>query len=148
LAFPRRSRVIEPPRTTTPTVRVDIVAMFRPGFRAFESAFRPARSSARFRLNKQYAQFRAYRQVRFGDRRPQFNRFQFVSSLFMRWVARPTFYRDIGLISVGAGGAYVYNLEEVPVGSIWRYLNCVVLTVHRFQVAAASTSSARKLKLG
>jgi hypothetical protein len=33
----------------------------------------------------------------------------------MRWAARPTFYRDVGLISLGAGGFYVFNLEEVPV---------------------------------
>jgi hypothetical protein len=33
----------------------------------------------------------------------------------MRWAARPTFYRDVGLISLGGGGFYLYNLEEVPV---------------------------------
>lgn len=89
--------------------------MFRPGFRAFEPAFRTVSRSAPFRPSKQYAQFRAYRQVRFGDRRPQYSRFQLASNVFMRWAARPTFYRDVGLISLGAGGFYLYNLEEVPV---------------------------------
>lgn len=85
--------------------------MFRPGFRAFQSYLRPIR----FQSTRQHVQFRAYRQIRFGDKRPQSSRFQFASALFMRWAARPTFYRDVGLISLGGGGFYVYNLEEVPV---------------------------------
>jgi len=35
----------------------------------------------------------------------------------MRWAARPTFYRDIGVISAGGAGFYVYNLESVPVST-------------------------------
>ncbi|KAL5379141.1 hypothetical protein DPSP01_008592 [Paraphaeosphaeria sporulosa] len=96
--------------------------MFRPGFRAFESAFRTVRSPARFRPAK-HAQSRAYRQIRFGDKSPQgaYGRLQFISSFFRRWAARPTFYRDVGLISLGTGGAYVYNLEEVPISGRRRF---------------------------
>ncbi|KAF2448264.1 hypothetical protein P171DRAFT_209647 [Karstenula rhodostoma CBS 690.94] len=94
--------------------------MCRPGFRTFESAFRSARHSAPFRPTKQ-APFRAYRQVRFGDKSPQHGRTAFASNLFRRWAARPTFYRDVGLISLGTGGAYVYNLEEVPISGRRRF---------------------------
>lgn len=86
--------------------------MFRPGFRAFESAFRPIRCQT----TKQHAQIRTYRQMRFGDERPRYSRFQTLSILFRRWAARPTFKRDLGVIGVGTGGFYLYNLEEVPVG--------------------------------
>ena len=111
LGFPAASRVMA--RTTTLPVLspVKYRTMFRPGFRAFESSFQ----SIRYQPKKQYAQFRAYRQVRFGDKRPNNTRFQFASNLFMRWAARPTFYRDVGVLTVGTGGFYVYNLEEVPV---------------------------------
>jgi hypothetical protein len=79
--------------------------MFRPGLRAFQTPFRSVR---------QHGQFRAYQQRRFGNPRPQYRRFD-APGMFMRWAARPTFYRDVGLISLGAGGFYIYNLEEVPV---------------------------------
>ncbi|KAK3214040.1 hypothetical protein GRF29_28g1807860 [Pseudopithomyces chartarum] len=91
--------------------------MFRPGFRAFQSSFRSIRSQP----TRQHVQFRAYRQIRFGDKGPQSSRFQFASNLFMRWAARPTFYRDVGLISLGGGGFYVYNLEEVPISGRRRF---------------------------
>ncbi|KAL1605241.1 metalloendopeptidase [Paraconiothyrium brasiliense] len=95
--------------------------MFRPGFRVFESAFRALRNPAHFRPIKQHVQFREFRQVRFGDQRPQYSRFQFVSNIFRRWAARPTFYRDVGLISLGSGGFYLYNLEEVPISGRRRF---------------------------
>jgi hypothetical protein len=85
--------------------------MFRTGFRPFQSSLRPIR----LQPTRQHVQFRAYRQIRFGDNKPYPSRFQFASGLFMRWAARPTFYRDVGLISLGGGGFYLYNLEEVPV---------------------------------
>lgn len=92
-----------PPTTTT--------AMFscRTGLRALRTpnAFvGPVRA---------HGHIRAYRQYRFGGQRPQYQRFQTASNFFMRWAAKPTFYRDVGLLSVGAGGVYVWNLEEVPV---------------------------------
>lgn len=82
--------------------------MFRPGLRAFRTTFQPVRSNV---------QFRAYR-------RQQYRRFNATSNLLMRWAARPTFYRDVGLISLGAGGFYVYNLEEVPVRGYRRSFPC------------------------
>ncbi|KAF2864740.1 peptidase family M48-domain-containing protein [Massariosphaeria phaeospora] len=66
-------------------------------------------------------QTRAYRQVRFGDARQQYRRFDTASNLFARWAARPTFYRDVGLISAGSGGFYLYNLETVPVSGRRRF---------------------------
>jgi hypothetical protein len=49
----------------------------------------------------------------------------------MRWAARPTFYRDVGLISVGGAGFYVYHLEEVPVSatSIQKLFEAVLIVV-------------------
>jgi Zn-dependent protease with chaperone function len=38
-----------------------------------------------------------------------------------RWVVSPAFYRNIGLIGAGAGGIYLYNLEQVPVTGRWRF---------------------------
>jgi uncharacterized protein (DUF2461 family) len=76
--------------------------MFRPGLRA--------------------GQFRAYRRSRFDNARPQYRKFD-TAGLLMRWAARPTFYRDVGLLSVGAGGFYMYNLEEVPVRFPTRYMS-------------------------
>ncbi|KAF2015257.1 mitochondrial metalloendopeptidase OMA1 [Aaosphaeria arxii CBS 175.79] len=66
------------------------------------------------------SQFRAYR---IGGRGPQYQRFggATASNILYRWAARPTFYRDVGFISVGAGGFYLYNLEEVPVSGRRRF---------------------------
>lgn len=72
------------------------------------------------------AQRRPYQQLPFG-RGPgaQYKRFSRpsggLSGLLYRWAARPSFYRDIGLISAGAGTVYVYNLEEVPVSGRRRF---------------------------
>jgi hypothetical protein len=71
--------------------------------------WRPALRPIRTSINVQQ---RAYR---IGPQRPQYKRFNAASNLFVRWAGRPTFYRDVGLITAGAGGVYVYNLEEVPV---------------------------------
>ena len=60
-------------------------------------------------------QIRAYRQKRFGDATPRSVGRNFILAYLMRWAAKPTFYRDVGIISAGAGGFYLYNLEEVPV---------------------------------
>ncbi|KAF2734787.1 hypothetical protein EJ04DRAFT_492816 [Polyplosphaeria fusca] len=54
--------------------------------------------------------------------RQDYRRFKTASSnIFIRWAARPTFYRDIGLLSAGAGGVYLLNLEEVPVSGRRRF---------------------------
>ncbi|KAF2714659.1 hypothetical protein K504DRAFT_469098 [Pleomassaria siparia CBS 279.74] len=84
--------------------------MFRLGIRlrAFQSA-------------KQHVQTRSYRQVRFGGKQEQYSRFQTASNLFMRWAARPTFYRDVGVITTGSAGFYVYHLETVPVSGRRRF---------------------------
>lgn len=71
----------------------------------------------RFQPLQQNAPVRTYRQVRFGGQRQRYSRFQTASNLFMRWAATPTFYRDIGVISAGGAGFYVYNLESVPVST-------------------------------
>ncbi|KAH7115133.1 mitochondrial metalloendopeptidase OMA1 [Dendryphion nanum] len=53
---------------------------------------------------------------RFGGTRSRYG-----SGLLYQWAARPTFYRDVGLITTGAAGFYVYNLEEVPVSGRRRF---------------------------
>jgi Zn-dependent protease with chaperone function len=66
--------------------------------------------------------YSAYKQQSF-NRGPQYKRFVAggLSGLFFRWAARPTFYRDVGLITTGTGGVYVYNLENVPVSGRRRF---------------------------
>jgi len=69
---------------------------------------------------------RFYQQLPFNrGPRPQYKRFSSpsggLSGLLYRWAARPTFYRDIGLLSAGAGTIYLYNLEEVPVSGRRRF---------------------------
>jgi len=119
LGFPadRRHPLKLPTHTLTSCTFYD---MIRPGLRAFQVPFRSTR---------QHVQSRAYQQRRFGNPRSQYRRFD-APGLFMRWVARPTFYRDVGLISVGTGGFYYFNLEEVPVCEIlpsrdvWSTFSC------------------------
>ena len=95
----------------------------RPPLRAFQPPFRPSQiPSTPLRT---HIPIRAYQQQRIG-RGPQYKRFNGspsggVSGLFFRWAARPTFYRDVGIITAGAGGFYVYNLEEVPVSGRRRF---------------------------
>lgn len=107
----------------------------RPPFRAFQSPLRPTYNPLRttqsplplplplpFRPN---APHRFYQQHPFG-RRPQYKRFNGSASsglvsLLYRWAARPTFYRDIGLLTAGSAGFYVYNLETVPVSGRRRF---------------------------
>lgn len=87
----------------------------RPHLRAFPTPSQALRS---------HVSIRAYRQQRFGGG-SQHKRFESpasgFSSLFFRWAARPTFYRDVGLITAGGGVLYVYNLEEVPVSGRRRF---------------------------
>ncbi|KAF2634094.1 hypothetical protein P280DRAFT_335547 [Massarina eburnea CBS 473.64] len=91
--------------------------MFRSGFRAFRPVFRrPVQSNN--------VQSRAYRQQRFGDSRPRAGWRNFALAGLTQWAAKPTFYRDVGVITAGAGGFYLYNLEEVPVSGRRRF-NCV-----------------------
>lgn len=101
--------------------------MFRvcPALRAFESPFWTSQAP-RLPL-RQPAQTRFYQQRPFG-RGPQYKRFNAssglrggISAFFVRWASRPTFYRDVGLITAGAGGFYVYNLEQVPVSGRRRF---------------------------
>jgi hypothetical protein len=69
-------------------------------------------------------QTRGYQKLPFRNG-PQYKRFNSspggVSGLLFRWAARPTFYRDVGLLSAGTGGIYLYNLEEVPVSGRRRF---------------------------
>lgn len=88
----------------------------------FHTLFRPSRIPTQ--ALRAHAPARAYQQQRFA-RGPQYKRFGSpsggISGLFYRWAARPTFYRDVGIITAGAGGVYVYNLEEVPVSGRRRF---------------------------
>lgn len=90
----------------------------RQPFRPFQLPFRPSQP---LRI---HAPFRTYQQQRFG-RGPQYKRFGAakggIASLFYRWAASPTFYRDVGFITAGTGVVYVYNLEEVPVSGRRRF---------------------------
>ncbi|KAF1961694.1 hypothetical protein CC80DRAFT_488138 [Byssothecium circinans] len=88
--------------------------MFRTGLRASRVPFRPPPRSHN-------VQIRAYRQKRFGDATPRSSPRNFIIAYLMRWAAKPTFYRDVGVISAGAGGFYLYNLEEVPVSGRRRF---------------------------
>ncbi|KAF1847305.1 uncharacterized protein K460DRAFT_402664 [Cucurbitaria berberidis CBS 394.84] len=94
----------------------------RPSFRTFQKPLRTPQTS--FQPFRNHAQHRFYQQRPFG-RGPQYKRFGSppggISGLFFRWAARPTFYRDIGLITAGTGGIYVYNLEQVPVSGRRRF---------------------------
>jgi hypothetical protein len=95
----------------------------RPPLRAFQALFRaPQTIPNTLRI---YAQTRFYRKLPSGRGGPQYKRFGSpsagISGLFYRWAARPTFYRDVGIISVGTGSIYLYNLEEVPVSGRRRF---------------------------
>jgi len=58
--------------------------------------------------------------------RPQYKRFNQAQhqrgGWLLRWAAKPTFFRDVAVISAGAGGFFIWNLEEVPV--CIEYLSC------------------------
>ncbi|KAL6704884.1 metalloendopeptidase [Coniothyrium glycines] len=94
----------------------------RPPLSIEQMPFRPL--FPRFALPRHNAPTRLVQQRQYG-RGPQYKRFNSttggVSGLLHRWAARPTFYRDIGLITAGTGGVYVYNLEEVPVSGRRRF---------------------------
>jgi hypothetical protein len=98
--------------------------MFRPRlpFRISQIAIRPCQIPPQ--TLRSHVPLRTYQQQRFG-RGPQYKRFGSpsggISGLFFRWAARPTFYRDVGLITAGAGGVYVFNLEQVPVSGRRRF---------------------------
>jgi Zn-dependent protease with chaperone function len=69
---------------------------------------------------------RAYQRLPFDRSGQQYKRFggarrSGVASLFARWAARPTFYRDVGVLTAGTGTVYVLNLEEVPVSGRRRF---------------------------
>lgn len=71
-----------------------------------------------------HAPFRTYQKIPFGRGGPQYQRFSArsgMSSFFTNWAARPTFYRDVGIISAGGAGVYVLNLETVPVSGRRRF---------------------------
>jgi Zn-dependent protease with chaperone function len=83
---------------------------------------------------------RAYQRLPFDRSGPQYKRFGAarggVASLFARWAARPTFYRDVGLLTAGTGTVYVLNLEEVPVSGRRRFN---VVSAQMEESLAAST---------
>ncbi|KAI0582641.1 hypothetical protein TUN199_06664 [Pyrenophora tritici-repentis] len=93
----------------------------RPRFSAFQSPFLAPRSITPSLRN--HAQIRCYNRI--GGRGPQYKRFSASNSsytdLLYRWAASPTFYRDVGIITAGSAGIYLYNLEEVPVSGRRRF---------------------------
>lgn len=97
------------------------MSRLRPAFQAFNP---PARiTQPALPTFRRHVQTRFYQQRPFG-RGPQYKRFTAaggVAGFLTRWAARPTFYRDVGLITAGTGGLYVYNLEEVPVSGRRRF---------------------------
>ncbi|KAJ4363663.1 metalloendopeptidase [Neocucurbitaria cava] len=100
----------------------------RPPLRAFQIPVRTRQPTSRpsqtqFQPLRSHAQRRYYEQQSFG-RGPRYQRFMPAGRLYgllVRWYGRPTFYRDVGIISAGAGGIYIYNLEEVPVSGRRRF---------------------------
>ncbi|KAF1934575.1 mitochondrial metalloendopeptidase OMA1 [Clathrospora elynae] len=94
----------------------------RPPLRAVQTPLQTTRTA--FRHTRNHVQTRFYQQSSFG-RRPQYKRFGSpsggISGIFFRWASRPTFYRDVGIISAGTGSFYLYNLEEVPVSGRRRF---------------------------
>jgi len=92
----------------------------RPRFGVFQTPFLAPRPNTP--LLRTHAQIRYYN--RLGGGRPQYKRFSASSGLtglLYRWAASPNFYRHVGVITVGAGGVYLYNLEEVPVSGRRRF---------------------------
>jgi hypothetical protein len=68
--------------------------------------------------------FRTYQKLPFGRNNQQYQRFSArsgIASFFTNWAQKPTFYRDIGVITAGGGAVYVLNLEEVPVSGRRRF---------------------------
>ncbi|KAK3110309.1 metalloendopeptidase [Teratosphaeriaceae sp. CCFEE 6253] len=62
------------------------------------------------------------KQAYYGRRQPfNYQTFKGAQGLFRRWSARPTFYYEVGGISLGVGGLYVANLEAVPVSGRYRF---------------------------
>ncbi|KAK5118400.1 hypothetical protein LTR62_002914 [Meristemomyces frigidus] len=101
--------------TTAPPPRTPLILR--------QSTFRrPIQTSTRWRPSLPKRPFhtspshRAYRRQAFN-----YQNFRTAQSLFSRWAARPTFYRDVGVITAGTGGVYVYNLEAVPVSGRRRF---------------------------
>ncbi|KAF2277995.1 uncharacterized protein EI97DRAFT_493199 [Westerdykella ornata] len=65
-----------------------------------------------------------HRWYRFGGphRGPQYRYFrQHAGQRITNWIQGPTFFRDATLISLGAGGIYLWNLEEVPISGRRRF---------------------------
>ncbi|CBX97487.1 hypothetical protein LEMA_P106180.1 [Plenodomus lingam JN3] len=96
------------------------MSRIRPGWHAFRPPVRINRTLTSFH---RHVQTRSYQQLPFG-RGPQYKRFAStggIAGFLMRWAGRPTFYRDVGLITAGTAGVYVYNLEEVPVSGRRRF---------------------------
>lgn len=98
--FPSPATLLRP----NPSLRISPVQR-----NAFQTSARLSRQ-APFRRLGQQQQYK-----RFG------NSSGGVWGLLYRWAARPTFYRDVGLITAGAGGVYVFNLETVPVSGRRRF---------------------------
>lgn len=107
---------------TSPKHRINS-AMYRIRPRFVPIRALPRTHQPSFQHVRSLPQSRAYQQL--GRSGQQYKRFNSpsggLSGLLFRWAARPTFYRDVGLISVGTGGVYLYNLEEVPVSGRRRF---------------------------
>ncbi|KAL9076614.1 MAG: hypothetical protein Q9161_000946 [Pseudevernia consocians] len=59
-----------------------------------------------------------------GPRRSQYNRFENAQNMYTIWRASPNFRYGVGVVGLGAGGLYFYNLEQVPISGRRRF-NCI-----------------------
>ena len=71
--------------------------------------------------------------------RPQYRRFDGASTtstrfripyILLRWARHPNFYRHLGIIGLGTGSFYVYNLDTVPVTNRRRF-NCITPNIEQ-----------------
>lgn len=92
-----------------------LLQAFRAPPRTCPNPISPLRNRSSFCTTQQLRFGRGTQYKRFGSRSGG------ISGFFLRWAARPTFYRDVGIVTAGAGGFYVYNLEQVPVSGRRRF---------------------------
>ncbi|KAL5119323.1 metalloendopeptidase [Pleosporales sp. CAS-2024a] len=88
----------------------------RPPLRIFQTRLRPCHAPRPW-----------IRQHKSFGGRPQYQRFGprsgggATTAFLYRWAQRPTFYRDVGLVTAGTAAVYLYNVEEVPVSGRRRF---------------------------
>lgn len=106
---------------STPRIGLHAVPLLR-ATRATPPKILGYRTPSRF-FTTSPAHGQRYTYGRFNQRGEQktYSRFQHTAYAFRRWAARPTFYYEVGGLSLGLGGLYAYNLETVPVSGRRRF---------------------------